>query len=319
MTAWYLRTHFRTTTDPGVLAMFMDSSRVGAFAVSKREIQARDPDALFRVLIATTMFQRRQDQQILRVLQGIRPEDANELTSTSMLLRFIDDSRCAHIKTNAALLEACDLTKRDGVGVCGHRPRAACHLKSHTVTLKRYGHFGKVPTSAALALRERGVVDLEQLRCAVLREHEEPLARARALERDLSAIWRVSEKISAMFLSALCNPDLNPDAPWSEGIDWTYFVVIDSNVDLFLKSIGYKGGSSYRDRRSFLQLLAAEIDLRAYRADLHSFNPRVVQQAFYLFMSRTNRRAIATDCAYAESACQTCPKDLSSRCSARSE
>lgn len=49
-----------------------------------------------------------------------------------------------------------------------------------------------------------------------------------------------------MFLSAISNPDLSPGlSPWPGDLDWTYYVVIDSNVDLFLASIRYRGGASY--------------------------------------------------------------------------
>ena len=30
-----------------------------------------------------------------------------------------------------------------GLGACSANPDTACHLKRHTVLLKRYGHFGK--------------------------------------------------------------------------------------------------------------------------------------------------------------------------------
>jgi hypothetical protein len=269
------------------------------------------------MLVATIMFQRRQDQQILRVLQGISKAQADEISRPRRLLRLVDESTCPHVKSNDALRNTCDLTKEDGVGACSQRPHEACHLKRHTVTLKRYGHFGKVPSSAALVLRERGVDSLEALKQQVIEKHADPLERSLALEREVSAIWRVSEKVSAMYLSALSNPDLNPGAPWADDLDWTYFVVIDSNVDLFLTSIGYSGGRSYADRRSFVQKLAQKIDLREFRPDVRSYNPRIVQQALYLFMSRANRRSIATDCSQAAKACTSCPKDLIRRCTAK--
>lgn len=51
-----------------------------------------------------------------------------------------------------------------------------------------------------------------------------------------------------MFLSMVTNPDLSPGmTSWRDGLDWTYYVVVDSNVDLFLASIGYRGGKSYDD------------------------------------------------------------------------
>jgi len=74
----------------------------------------------------------------------------------------------------------------------------------------------------------------------------------------------VNQKIASMFLSGVTNPDLSDGtAPWARGVDWTYFVVVDSNVDLFLASIGYGGGLSYDARREFIRAIAQHIDLSA--------------------------------------------------------
>jgi hypothetical protein len=153
----------------------------------------------------------------------------------------------------------------------------------------------------------------------VLRRERDPLARARALEAALSSAWRVNQKIASMFLSAVTNPDLSRGtAPWARGVDWTYFVVVDSNVDLFLTSIGYRGGSSYDARREFICALARRIDLRELDHRLHQYNPRVVQQALYLFMSSANRRATQDDCMHSgASACRACPASLARRCPVR--
>src|SRR5262245_34063678 len=132
---WYIGTHFDTPGDPGLLRMFTDPTRVGAFAVTLEEIARRDGAALFRLLVATTMFQRRQDLQVLRILQGIPVDAAREIGDANALLRLVDGGRCPWMKTTAALREHCDLTKENGRGTCGVRPRATCHLKRHTVTL----------------------------------------------------------------------------------------------------------------------------------------------------------------------------------------
>lgn len=144
-----------------------------------------------------------------------------------------------------------------------------------------------------------------------------PLLRAQALERELSRAWRVNQKIASMFLSSVSNPDLSRGlAPWARGVDWTYFVVIDSNVDLFLASIGYGGTGTYDARRDFVRAIASEIDLSELDSTLHAFNPRLVQQAMYLFMSAANRRAAEGDCLHlAPSSCSTCPRVLRTRCS----
>lgn len=121
-----------------------------------------------------------------------------------------------------------------------------------------------------------------------------------------------------MFLSMVTNPDLSRGlAPWTRGLDWTYYVVVDSNVDLFLTSIGYRGGGSYDARRDFIRELSRGIDLTEFDETLRPYNPRLVQQAMYLFMSTANRRAAANDCMHlAPTACATCPRALRSRCPA---
>lgn len=317
---WYLHSHFGRPSDPGVLEMFCDPDRVGSFAVDRRALRMGEGRALFRLLVATSMFQRLRDVQILRILKEMPAGDADEIADASRLLRLVDDGRCQHMRTTTTLVERCDLAKdpRTRLGCCTANRKVACHLKRHTVVLKRYGHFGKMPTSIALTLREAGVENLSALRFKVMAAERDPLLRAQALEAALSRAWRVNQKIASMFLSMVTNPDLSRGlAPWSQGIDWTYYVVIDSNVDLFLASIGYDGIGTYDARRDFVRAIARGIDLSEFDAKLHAFNPRLVQQAMYLFMSNANRRAAEADCLHsAPSACSTCPRALRRRCPA---
>ena len=317
---WYLDTHFARPSDPGVIEMFCDPSRVGSFAVERRALRGGDGRALFRLLVATSMFQRRQDVQILRILQGMGAADAAEISDADKLLVLVDQSDCAHMRTTQLLVEACDLDKdpKTREGCCSANPSTPCHMKRHTVLLKRYGHFGKVPTSIALMLRESGAADLPALRRLVMKRERDPLVRAQALEQELSRAWRVNQKIASMFLSMVTNPDLSRGlAPWSRGIDWTYYVVVDSNVDLFLASIGYRGAGTYDARREFIRDLSRGIDLTEFDGTLQPYNPRLVQQAMYLFMSAANRRAAEADCSnVVPPPCAACPKLVKSRCPA---
>lgn len=301
--------------------MFCDPERVGHFALDPRLLAAGEPRTLFRLWFVITMFQRRQDVQIMRILRGISATDARELATSSRLLRLVDGSPCDHLKTARRLVERCDLAKdgRTKLGCCEANPDIACHLKRHTVLLKRYGHFGKVPTSLALVLREASARHLAELRTRILRDVPTPEERALALEAALSRAWRVSQKIAAMFLSAVANPELSDvPAAWADGVDWSHFVVIDSNVDLFLASIGYRGTGTYDARRAFVQALSRKIDLHQVDARLSSYNPRVVQQALYLFMSAANRGAATRDCSRGGPAvCRACPKVVSRRCPVR--
>ncbi|MEO6323556.1 MAG: hypothetical protein ABIQ65_02910 [Thermoanaerobaculia bacterium] len=302
--------------------MFCDETSVGAFSVSPQALARGDGEALFRILVATAMFQRRQDQQILRILRGIDPATAAELTEPAQLLKLVRRSTCPNIKSVELLRQSCDLTKdpRTRQGTCSARPSLECHLKDHTVVLKRYGHFGKMPTSLALAISEEAVADLPALLRRIVATNSTRMARAVALEGALCAAWRINQKLASMFLSAVTNPDLSPGfrPPWGQGLDWTYFVVVDSNVDGFLAAIGYAGPGSYDARRIFLRGLAARIDLSSLKRGLRAFNPRLVQQAMYLFMSATNRRALPNDCGHLGPAtCTRCPQALAARCSVR--
>ncbi len=319
VTLWYLALYHDTPDDIGVVRMFTDPTRLGHFAVLMDDVRAGQPAALSRLLMATVMFQRRQDLQIMRVLRGISAADADELASPPSLLALARGSGCRHLETNATLLAGCDLHKdQDGRGACGAEPAIACAPKRHAVLLKRYGHFGRVPTSIALNLLAWGAADLPALRQRALNEGANPSDAAERLERMLCGSWRVSDKIAAMYLSMLSNPDLCPGvAPWEPGLDWTRWVVIDSNVDLFLGWLGYEGYGTYAARRSFLQSLASEIDLSELKPSLRSYNPRIVQQAAYLFMSVTNRRALDSDCSKREGACDSCPRILRDGCPSR--
>lgn len=317
---WYLATHYGSPDDQGVTQTFCDPKRVGAFAVEASAVAAREGSQLFRLLAAVAMFQKRQDKQITRILRGLSAEDAAELSSLERLLALVDDCACPHSKTVASLRSRCDLTKtpRTKRGTCRANSRVDCHLKRHTVLLKRYGHFGKVPSSLALTVRESGAGDIASMLDVAARRAHGPEARARAMVDALSRAWRVSEKIASMFLSMVWNPDLTAGVRARRDIDWRHFVVVDSNTDAFLAAIGYEGGGTYEARRQFLRALSARIDLGAIRPGLHRDNPRIVQQAMYLFMSASNRRAIPGDCMHlGPPVCARCPKALSKLCPVR--
>ena len=320
--AWYLGSHYGLPGDPGTRPMFYDRQCVGNLAVSPRDLREGRPGALFKVLVATAMFQRQRDAQVMRILRDLHPRTAREIGSLGRLARLAAESRCSHARSNNDLLTRCDLAKDplSKQGTCGEQPALPCHLKQHTEQLRRYGHFGKVPTSAALAVREAGYRDLRHLHRLVVREASSPSEAALRLEEALSRSWRISQKIACMFLSVATNPDLGDNnAPWAQGVDWNHFVVVDSNVDLFLDRIGYSGRGSYSARRSFVQALARRVDLAATRAELQPYNARLVQQAMYLFMSASNRRSLRRDCSHrGPAACGKCPGPLRTTCALRS-
>lgn len=316
---WYLRSHFGTDADQGVVQTFANASMVGAFAVDPAAVASHDPQALFRLLMAIVMFQRRQDQQIQRILRGLSRDDARELTSLDDLLALASRAECGFARSNVSLRTSCDLAKDSltKAGTCGQRPGTPCHLKRHTVLLRRYGHFGKVPTSLALTVFEAGAADLPDLLRRAAKSGSTPHERARAMITALSASWRVNDKIASMFLSIVWNPDMTPGVVDDPSVDWRHFVVIDSNVDGFLRAIGGPKTYSYEARRTFLRELSSKIDLSSMGPTLRRDNPRVVQQAMYLFMSWSNRRAIPSDCMHRPDTCDLCPRPVAKLCPVR--
>ena len=293
---WYLEVYYGTDYDLGLIPMFCNSAIVGHFAVEKDQIASGEPTALFKLLTTVVMFQRLRDSHVLGILRKISLEDTLELTSMDKLIYQAKACVCARPKTNQGLIQLCDLSKDDVTkrGVCSVAPDYACYLKRHTELLRRYGHFGKVPTSAALVISEFG--DLNQLREKVFAKSSDLHERAMLLEQALSKAWRISHKIAAMYLSILTVPNLGLDiAPWSHGIDWRHFVVIDGNVDAFLNNIKYSGSHTYAARRAFVQKLAKGVNLSTYNPALVDYNPRLVQQAMYIYMSKSNRMANPAD------------------------
>lgn len=321
VTRWYVERYWGTADDVGVIETFFDAAKVGAFSITRGAFERGEHGALFKLLLATVMFQRRQDVQIMRVLKNMAPPQVSALTDDEGLLTSARATGCDAVSDQGALLARCDLGKdpTTKLGRCDHNPSCTCPLKAHTVWLKRYGHFGKVPTSLAMMVEAHGG-DLPTLYQRAVEAAEDEAAAARALERALSAAWRVSDKIAAMYLSMLCNPHLCPGVtpPWAQGVDAGRFIVIDSNVDLFLRAIGYDGPWSYRARRDFLSALSQRVRLDELDPRLPRHDARVMQQAMYLFMSTSNRRASPRDCGHdAPRACASCPAAARTICPRR--
>ncbi len=63
---------------------------------------------------------------------------------------------------------------------------------------------------------------------------------------------------------------------------------------------------------------ARGVDLGALVPGLPAWHPRLVQQALYVFMSRSNRRLAGGDCTrLGMEACLACPAELVARCPVR--
>jgi len=113
-----------------------------------------------------------------------------------------------------------------------------------------------------------------------------------------------------MFVSALSVPELGIGvAPWFPELDGSRIVVVDANVGHAIRwwRRGRGAGTYAANARGFAAA-AREINLSRLRAGLPRASPRFVQQAVYLFRSRSNRVAHGDACA--TSACRTCPSWL---------
>jgi len=312
---WYLGTHHGRPGEPGFASMYTDPRLVGPLAVDLEDLRAGSAPALHQALLATVMFQAIKDVIAHKILRGLPPSLAQEMATPSQLRTALAQIPCEHLGS-LEQLRGCTLTKdgKTGAGSCSTWPGLACPLKGYTVALRRYGHFGRVPPGLVYMLDHAGVRDLPGLYGAA-RAGRSPAEASEWLLVQLSQAWRVNRKLASMFLSVVSNPDLLPGAPWSTGLDWRRFVVVDTNVDRFLAALGWRGPGTYRARERAVHALASRIALDDLHPGLHRHNPRVVQQAMFLFASRSNRLARSHDCAHRrETSCPTCPEPVKDLC-----
>ena len=315
---WYLRTYWQTPEDGGLFPWLGSERQLGHMAVDQAAVERGEEAALFKALITLAMFQRLRDDFVARILKGLTLTAANAITHKEALLALARRSGCPASASSSALTDVCDLAKdtTSRQGCCSHAPEVACYLKEHTVLLKRYGHFGKMPTSAALVAEELWGGGLVALRERVFDSLEDEHDRALELERELSRVWRVSSKVSAMFVSAIAAPDMGLiTPPWHAGLDWRWSLPIDVNVDKFLVAARWEWRHSYDARRQAILKLSEGISLSHLKDGIEDWNPRLVLQAINRFFSLSNRRGVIRDCAScAPTGCAECPAPLRSLC-----
>ncbi|MCB9507841.1 MAG: hypothetical protein H6697_09280 [Myxococcales bacterium] len=303
---WYLRHAYGEVEGPGRVPYFADPARVGPFAVDLSALRARDDDALFRLLVLMGLYQSRRDVDIMALQRAMPARTARELLAPSRLRLLVERSRCERLRSAEAFDVGCDVYRdfdREAAS-CGHRPRTRCHVKDATLAIRRMGDMGMLPTSAWLHLGSGGLRRWFEEVCAAA---PSPTERARLLAARLATIHRIGPKLAAMYVSALSAPELTPGfAPWRPEIDGSRLVVVDANVARVIDHLRRgRGPHTYGRRAAWLIAVADQIDLRTLRRDLPSRSPRLVQQALYVFRSRSNRADRQDGCA--QRPCRACP------------
>jgi hypothetical protein len=306
--AWYLEHAYARWEGPGTTPYYCDPSRVGHFAVRPADLATGGEAALFRLFVAMSMYQARRDTVIMAQQRAMTRPLALSLLSPTRPRARAQRSPCEHLASAATFDAHCDVRKVGARATCGHLPRAACHVKDATLLLRRMGDMGKLPTSAWLHLwKDR---PLRRELATMLAAHTDPRVRADALVERFSAVYRVGRKLATMFVSALSTPALAPGlTPWFPAVDGSGLVVVDTHVGRAVDQLrGAHAASTYESRARWLQEQAATIDLRKLRPELPRSSPRLVQQAVYVFCSRSNRMARRDPCSRA--ACAPCPSSL---------
>lgn len=303
---WYLATSYGRLEGPGCQPYFADRARVGPFALELDALRARDDAALFRLLILMAMYQSRRDVDIMTRQRTMRVRTAAALTSTTRLRVLVAGGRCQHLRTATAFDTRCDVRRElaRGTATCDHRPRTPCHVKQATLAIGRMGDMGMLPTSAWLHIGPDGLRGWFDEACAAT---PSPTQRAAHLVERLSGIRRIGPKLASMYVSALSVAALSPGfAPWSPEIDGSRLVVLDANVVRVIDRLRHgRTPRTYRDLTAWLTAAADRIDLRRLHPDLPAHSPRLVQQALYVFRSRSNRVAQGDPCATQR--CAACP------------
>ena len=287
---WYFANVYGRREGPGILPYYCDPARVGSFAVEPAALAAGHPHALFRLFVCMSMYQARRDVVIMAQQRAMPRAAVAMLTSASLIGRMAKKIDCGFLGSGDAFDSGCDVHKADGHADCGHRPGLACPVKFATEVFRRTGDMGKLPVSAWLHLwRGRRFATEALSEVAMINE---PSERAVMLVHELSRVYRVGRKLATMYVSALSTPAMAPGlTPWHPTMDGNALVVVDTNVQQVVDRLRGCGPKTYQARADWIRRQAGTIDLRAFRADLPAYSPRLVQQAVYAFRSKSNRRA----------------------------
>ena len=294
---WYATTAYGRWEGGDRLPFYCDAMRVGHFAVAPASLAAGREEALFRLLITMAMYQSRRDVDIMAAQRDLPRAVTSELVATRRLRVLVSASRCDLLR-DADRFDAWCSVRRDferGLATCSHHPRTPCHVKDATMAIRRMGDMGKISTSALLHLRAEGglhrIVD-----DAVARATTPAMAADLVIDR-LGRLHRIGVKLATMYVSALATPVLAPGlTPWWPRLDCNHRVVVNTNVARVIDALRPNGPRTFTARAAWFRRVAAEIDLGRIRSDWPRTSPRLVQQAVYVFRSRSNRLAAGDNC-----------------------
>lgn len=304
--SWYFAKVYGRIEGPGTVPFYCDSARVGAFAVSPEELAHGQDDAMLRLFVCLAMFQALRDVVIMRQQRDMPPGAVELLSSTSVLAKHVGRAHCEHLNSAEAFDLRCSVRKAAGHVDCKDHPGSSCQVKDATMLFRRMGDMGKLPTSAWLHVWKGA--GLARVFADVVRQEPDPHKRADQLVERFARIHRVGRKLATMFVSALSTPALAPGlTPWFPQVDGNGLVVIDTNVARAVDVLREPGAAKTYDARvSWLRGEAIKTDLRQFGSNLPRYSPRLVQQAFYAFCSKSNRAASGDECAHMSSACRLC-------------
>jgi hypothetical protein len=307
---WFCGLPTRDADGSGAVPFYCDRTRIGAFAVDREQLAAGTDAAVFKLFVTLSMYQALRDVVISRQQQSLSYDAMRTIADSRFVGRSIEQHPCPALRSAEAFQADCNVVKRDGIVDCVTCPGVSCPVKDAAVTFNRMGDMGKLPTSAWLRFWRAGGLPL--LLEDVLRTEATPGRRADALVLRFATVQRVGRKLATMFVSALSTPALAPGlTPWFPAVDGNHLVVVDTNVARAVDVLRAPGASkSYEARSNWVREQAALIDLREFRSDLPAFSPRLVQEALYVFCSKSNRVVRGDACAQRRSPCTTCVPSL---------
>jgi hypothetical protein len=285
---------------------YCDPTRTGAFAVEREELAAGTDAAIFQLFITLSMYQALRDVVIMRQQRSLARISMRVVADIATVKRAISRHACPTLDSAEAFEQGCDVAKGLDDIDCRRFPGVACHVKDATRVFNRMGDMGKLPTSAWLRLWRGG--GIQALLDEVYREEVMPTRRATILVERFAVAHRVGRKLATMFVSALSTPSLAPGlTPWFPKIDGNALVVVDTNVARAIDALRVPDApKTYDARERWVREQAAELDLRVFQPELPQYSPRLVQEALYVFCSKSNRVARQDGCSGRATPCENC-------------